>query len=233
MISFNEKHFKSPKVVRDIVIGMSDGLTVPFALAAGLTGVVAGSTLVVMAGFAEIVAGSISMGLGGYLAAKNDSEHYVRERSLEEKEVQETPKLEEKEVQTILEEFGIKEEQTKPVLSAFRKNHEAWVNFMMQNELKIENPDPKRQLVSALTIAGAYAVGGIVPLSPYLFFQNAHDALLPSVIVTALALFLFGYFKAKVGGINPFKSALQTILVGGAAAGAAYLLAKLISQSYL
>jgi VIT1/CCC1 family predicted Fe2+/Mn2+ transporter len=223
------KHFTASDSVRDVVIGMSDGLTVPFALAAGLTGAVAASHLVITAGLAEIVAGSISMGLGGFLAAKSDIEHYHRERAVEESEVKATPEQEAQEVRDILAGYGLTKEQSEPVVDSFRTNHEAWINFMMHNELGLKQPSASRARNSALTIAAAYAIGGIVPLSPYFFVHNAHHALLPSVIVTFIALLAFGYFRAKVSGGHTLKTALQTVLVGGIAATAAFILAKAIS----
>lgn len=224
-----EPHFTASANVRDVVIGMSDGLTVPFALAAGLTGAIAASHLIVIAGLAEIAAGSISMGLGGYLAAKGDVEHYKQERKNEEWEVTEIPDREAEEVREIFEVYGLTAKQVEPILINFRANPKLWVDFMMTNELGLEEPDPNRVLVSALTIASAYIVGGIVPLLPYFFVHNSHHALIPSVIVTLIALLLFGFFKAKIAGMNAVKSALQTVLIGGLAAGAAFLLAHLIS----
>jgi predicted membrane protein (TIGR00267 family) len=227
--SNSEPHFTASANVRDVVIGMSDGLTVPFALAAGLTGAIAASHLIVIAGLAEIAAGSISMGLGGYLAAKGDVEHYKQERKNEEWEVTEIPDREAEEVREIFEVYGLTAKQVEPILKNFRANPKLWVDFMMTNELGLEEPDPKRVSISALTIASAYIVGGIVPLLPYFFVHNSHHALIPSVIVTLIALLLFGFFKAKIAGMNAINSALQTVVIGGLAAGAAFLLARLIS----
>lgn len=229
MKEHEEKHFTSSEVVRDIVIGMSDGLTVPFALAAGLTGAIDNSSIVVIAGLAEIAAGSIAMGLGGYLAAKSDAEHYYTEKKREEKEVIEVPEIEEKEITDILSEYGLEKEESQPVVNALKRHHPAWVDFMMKFELGLEKPDPKRARNSALTIAISYIVGGIIPLSPYLFTHVAHNALIYSVVITILALGIFGYIKGKFIGTFPFKNALQTVTIGGLAAGAAFLLARLIS----
>jgi vacuolar iron transporter family protein len=224
-----EKHFTASASVRDIIIGMSDGLTVPFALAAGLTGAIAASSLVVTAGLAEMVAGAISMGLGGYLAARSDAEHYLRERGVEEREVNTVPNREEQEIVDIFAKYGVGEEQSRPIVEVFRTNHKAWIDFMMSNELGLSEPSPRRARISALTIGGSYIVGGIVPLAPYFFVHNARQALIPSVIVTAIALFIFGYFKAYASGTNAFRSAVETIVVGGIAATAAFMLARLIS----
>ncbi len=225
----DEKHFTASDTIRDVVIGMSDGLTVPFALAAGLTGAIAASHLIIIAGLAEIAAGSISMGLGGYLAAKSDMEHYASERKREQWEVDEVPDHEAQEVIDIFKVYGLTAKQVEPILENFRANPKLWVDFMMTNELGLEEPDPKRVTYSALTIAGSYMIGGIVPLTPYFFVHNSHHALIPSAIVTLIALLLFGYFKARVAGTNAIKSAIQTVVIGGLAAGAAFILARLIA----
>ncbi len=224
-----EKHFTSSEVVRDIVIGMSDGLTVPFALAAGLTGAIDNSSIIVVAGLAEIAAGSIAMGLGGYLAAKSDAEHFETEKKREEKEVIEVPEIEAKEITDILSEYGLKEEESKPVVSALKRHPPAWVDFMMKFELGLEKPDLKRARNSALTIAVSYIVGGIIPLSPYIYIHTAHSAIIYSVIFTIVSLGIFGYVKGRFIGLFPLKNALQTVITGGLAAGAAFLIARLIS----
>jgi VIT1/CCC1 family predicted Fe2+/Mn2+ transporter len=229
-----ERHFTAGEVVRDIVIGMSDGLTVPFALAAGLTGAVASSGIIVTAGLAEIAAGSIAMGLGGYLAAKSDAEHYAKEREREKREVAEIPHEEMREVAEVFESYGLTKEETKPIVEALRQRPHEWIDFMMRFELGLEKPDPKRALVSALTIGGAYAAGGFVPLAPYIVsghFPAMHisTALLYSVTLTLLALFVFGFIKGRFTGMRPLRSALQTTLIGSLAAGAAFLIARLIS----
>jgi len=228
-----ERHFTASEVVRDVVIGMSDGLTVPFALAAGLTGGLAGATnpnsIIVTAGLAEIAAGSIAMGLGGYLAAKSDAEHYAKEREREKREVAEIPHEEMKEVAEVFEEYGLTREQTRPLVEALRKQPQKWIDFMMRFELGLEKPDPKRALTSALTIGGAYAVGGFVPLAPYMALRSAPTALLFSIAVTLLALLVFGFIKGRFTGMRPVRSALQTALIGSVAAGAAFLIAKAIT----
>jgi VIT1/CCC1 family predicted Fe2+/Mn2+ transporter len=228
-----ERHFTASEVVRDVVIGMSDGLTVPFALAAGLTGGLAGATnpnsIIVTAGLAEIAAGSIAMGLGGYLAAKSDAEHYAKEREREKREVAEIPHEEMKEVAEVFEEYGLTREQTRPLVEALRKQPQKWIDFMMRFELGLEKPDPKRAVTSALTIGGAYAVGGFVPLAPYMALRNAPTALLFSIAVTLLALLVFGFIKGRFTGMRPVRSALQTALIGSVAAGAAFLIAKAIT----
>jgi vacuolar iron transporter family protein len=223
-----EKHFDATDTVRDIVIGISDGLTVPFALAAGLTGAIAASSLVVTAGFAEIAAGSIAMGLGGYLAAKSDYDHYFSEKRREEKEVKDLPEVEKEEVSKVFTEYGLSDEEIKPILDKFEKNPKDWVDFMMKYELGLEQPDTKRGLKSALTIALSYISGGIIPLAPYFFVKEAHNGLAISAIMTMVALLVFGYVKGKFTGSKPIKSAIQTVVIGGIAATAAFLLAKLI-----
>ena len=229
-----EHHFTAPESVRDVVIGMSDGLTVPFALAAGISGAIASnphaSTLVVTAGFAEIAAGSIAMGLGGYLAAKTDLEHYTSERERELRETVELPDVEVEEVSKVFREYGVTEQEMAPVVRAITANQKSWVDFMMRFELGLEEPHPKRARVSALTIAASYVVGGLIPLAPYMILPEVRAGLWFSVGVTLVALAVFGWVKGRFTGINPFKGALQTIGVGGLAASVAFLLAKLISR---
>jgi vacuolar iron transporter family protein len=224
-----ERHFTAGAFVRDAVIGMSDGLTVPFALAAGLSGAVTSTGVIVTAGMAEIAAGSIAMGLGGYLAAKSDAEHYTRERAREEREVREIPAAEAAEVQDVLGSYGLTPEESAPIVAALAKRPEAWVDFMMRFELGLEQPDPRRALVSALTIAGAYIGGGFVPLGPYILCSSAQTALELSVVVTLLALTIFGYVKGRFTGTTPVRGALQTVLIGGLAAAAAFVIARLIA----
>jgi VIT1/CCC1 family predicted Fe2+/Mn2+ transporter len=224
-----EQHFTAGETVRDIVIGMSDGLTVPFALAAGLTGAVSTSTIIITAGLAEIAAGSIAMGLGGYLAARGDAEHYASERKREELEIKEKTQAEKEEVKNVLKTYGLTEEESTPIVEALSKRPKAWLDFMMRFELGLEEPDPKRALTSALTIALSYIVGGLIPLSPYIFTPVARNALVISVIATLLALLIFGYIKGHFTGTNPIRSGLQTALIGGLAAAAAFLIARAIS----
>jgi VIT1/CCC1 family predicted Fe2+/Mn2+ transporter len=224
-----ERHFTAGETVRDIVIGMSDGLTVPFALAAGLSGAVANTWVVITAGLAEIAAGSISMGLGGYLAARSDAEHYFSEQERERREVVEVPEEERREVAAIFRSYGLTAEQAAPLVEALSKRPRKWVDFMMRYELGLEKPDPGRALRSALTIAGAYAAGGFIPLSPYFFMRNVRTGLLVSVASTLAALLLFGYVKGHFTGARPLRSALQTALIGGLAAAAAFAIARAIS----
>jgi len=223
-----ERHFAAGALVRDTVIGMSDGLTVPFALAAGLSGAVTSTGIIVTAGLAEVAAGAIAMGLGGYLAAKSDAEHYVRERAREELEVREKPAEEAAEVLELLQSYGLTVEQGAPIMDAFRQRPQAWVDFMMRFELGLEKPDPRRALASALTIAGAYVVGGFIPLGPYIAL-SASAALFASVGITLLALAVFGYVKGHFTGAAPARSSLQTVLIGGLAAAAAFAIARAIS----
>jgi vacuolar iron transporter family protein len=224
-----EKHFTASATVRDIVIGMSDGLTVPFALAAGLSGVVVGNSIIVTAGFAEIAAGSIAMGLGGYLAARTDEQHYQSEKARERRETVDIPEEEAQEVAEIFRSYGLDDQHVKVVVDAIRSNRDRWVDFMMKFELGIESPDPKRARKSALTIALSYIFGGLVPLSPYLVLSSNRTALMASVGVTLVALLVFGYVKGRFTVKTPVRAALQTALVGGLAATAAFVIAKWIS----
>jgi vacuolar iron transporter family protein len=229
-----EKHFTATAMVRDIVIGMADGLTVPFALAAGLTGAVASTGIVVTAGLAEIAAGSIAMGLGGYLAAKTDSEHYEAEVEREIRETDEIPDQEEEEVAKVFRQYGLSEIQLAPVVTAICSDKKQWVDFMMRFELGLEEPDPARAARSAATIAASYVAGGLIPLAPYMIIGRLVPgtiqlALWISVGVTLLALFAFGYVKGRFTGVAPWRGGMQTILVGGLAAAAAFFIARLIS----
>jgi len=225
-----ESHFEASETVRDVVIGMADGLTVPFALAAGLTGTaMATSKLVVIAGLAEIAAGSIAMGLGGYLAARTDRDHYESERAREIRETVELPHKEREEVADVFRQFGMSEEHIKPVVDAISADQTRWVDFMMRFELGFEEPDPLRARNSAVTIAFSYILGGMVPLSAYMLVDNLQSALLWSVAVTLVALFIFGYVKGKLTGVAPLRGGLQTVVIGGLASAAAFGLARWIS----
>ncbi len=224
-----EKHFTAGNFVCDVVIGMSDGLTVPFALAAGLSGAVQQTHIIVIGGLAEIAAGSIAMGLGGYLAARSDAEHYEQERVREYREIKELPDEEMAEVARVFRAYGMMESESVPVVEALSRRPDAWVDFMMRFELGLEPPDPKRAVTSASTIAGAYIAGGFIPLSPYMVLGNAWQGLIVSAVVTLAALGIFGYIKGRYTGSKPFRSASQTMVIGGLAATAAFVLAKLIS----
>jgi VIT1/CCC1 family predicted Fe2+/Mn2+ transporter len=224
-----ETHFTAGEVVRDVVIGMSDGLTVPFALAAGLSGAVDATSIVVTAGLAEVAAGSIAMGLGGYLAAKGDAEHYESERAREQREVRDLPAHEAAEVAEIFRSYGLSDEESAPLVEALKQRPDAWVDFMMRFELGLERPDPHRARRSALTIAGAYIAGGLIPLAPYFLVRSAHSALPLSVGVTMVALGVFGYVKGRYTGAGPLAGALKTLLVGGLAAAVAFAIARIVS----
>src|ERR1019366_3760175 len=224
-----EKHFTAGNAVRDIVIGMSDGLTVPFALAAGLTGAIASSHIILTAGFAEIAAGSIAMGLGGYLAARSDAEHYASERRREEEEIVTMPEAEAREVRDIFKTYGLTQTESASVVDALRQRPQDWVDFMMRFELGLEKPEPGRALKSALTIALSYVVGGMIPLSAYLIFADVHRALNVSIAVTLIALLVFGAVKGRFTGTPMIRSGLQTALIGGLAAAAAFAIARMIA----
>ncbi|MFC0181764.1 Predicted Fe2+/Mn2+ transporter, VIT1/CCC1 family [Pseudarcicella hirudinis] len=225
---FNEQHLESSDFITDIVIGMSDGLTVPFALAAGLSGAVASTTIVTTAGIAEIVAGSIAMGLGGYLAGKTEQEHYDSELKREFEEVETVPDKEKEEVREIFAHYGLDSDAQKIIVEALAKDKKKWVDFMMKFELGLEKPDVNRARNSALTIGIAYIVGGIIPLSPYFLVDHASDGLKYSALITILTLFIFGYFKSKLTGQNPVLGALKVTAIGAVAAGAAFFVAKII-----
>jgi vacuolar iron transporter family protein len=224
-----ETHFTASEKIRDIVIGMSDGLTVPFALAAGLSGVVESTGLVITAGLAEVAAGAIAMGLGGYLAARTDAEHYASEYAREERETIRVPEVEMEEVASIFRSYGLPETTVVSVAQAIRGDQRRWIEFMMKFELGIDKPDPARARVSALTIALSYVAGGLVPLAPYFVVRSMGTALIVSILVTLLALLVFGYVKGTFTVKKPLRSAWQTAIVGGLAAAAAFGIAKLIA----
>lgn len=224
-----ERHFTASARIRDIVIGMSDGLTVPFALAAGLSGAVDSTRVVITAGLAEIAAGSIAMGLGGYLAARTDAEHYASERARETKETIEIPEEERREVAEVFQHYGLSDELARDAAHAMSKNRRKWIDFMMRFELGLEEPDPRRARTSAFTIAMSYVAGGLIPLAPYFLFRRMATALQGSIGVTLLALFVFGYVKGRFTVKKPLRSAWQTVVVGGLAAAAAFAIAKLIA----
>ena len=231
MPTHEEKHFKSSDLVTDIVIGMSDGLTVPFALAAGLSGAVGiTSGLITTAGLAEVAAGSIAMGLGGYLAGKTEVDHYNAEVKREEYEVEHLPEREKQEVRDVFADFGLSKETQDIIADEMAKDKEKWVDFMMKYELGLDKPDPKRARNSAFNIGVSYIVGGLVPLSPYFFVTHPYDGLKWSCLITVICLFIFGYFKAKVTGQNPLAGAFKVAIIGSVAASAAFFIAKMFTH---
>jgi VIT1/CCC1 family predicted Fe2+/Mn2+ transporter len=221
-----EKHFLGSESVRDVVIGMADGLTVPFALSAGLSAAVASTHVIVTAGLAEIIAGATAMGLGGYLAARTNQEHFASEERREYFEIDKLPEQEKAELRDIFKSYGLQGAELDAVVAALSRDKDHWAEFMMRFELGLERPDPKRAPISAATIAASYIVGGLIPLAPYMLAAEMKRALLFSILLTGVALITFGAVKGKLTGMNPFKSGLQTLLVGGLAAGAAFYLAS-------
>ena len=230
--SHKEEHLGSSAFITDIVIGMSDGLTVPFALAAGLSGAVQSNAVVITAGIAEIVAGSIAMGLGGYLAGKTEQEHFQSELNREYVEVETLPDKEKNEVKQIFASYGLNESTQNIIADELAKDKEKWVDFMMKYELGLEKPDANRARNSAATIGISYIVGGLIPLTAYFFTHTPFEGLLISAALTIICLFIFGYFKSKVTGQPPLKGALKVTLIGIAAAAAAFLVAKLFNNLF-
>ena len=222
-----ETHLRSSNLLRDVVIGMSDGLTVPFALAAGLSGVVDNSSIVVLAGIAEIAAGSIAMGLGGYLAGKTEQDHYASEVQREYDEVENLRHREIEETKEFFANIGLSPALQEQATAEIAQDKDRWVEFMMKYELGLDKPDPKRATKSALNIGISYIVGGIIPLAPYFFINNSVEALKVSVIVTLICLFVFGFFKSRMTGVNPWLGALKVTVIGAIAAAAAFGVAKL------
>ncbi len=225
-----ESHLKSSAALTDIVIGMSDGLTVPFALAAGLSGAVSSSTIIVIAGIAEICAGSIAMGLGGYLAGKTEQDHYKSEQRKEYDEIQNLRHVEIEETMEFFANIGLSPQLQQQATEEIAQDKDRWVDFMMKYELGLEKPDPKRATKSALNIGLSYIAGGIIPLSPYFFISDSAEALKISAVATLVCLFVFGFFKSKITGVNPLSGALRVTLIGAMAAAAAFGVAKLFEH---
>jgi VIT1/CCC1 family predicted Fe2+/Mn2+ transporter len=226
-----EEHVAGAETVRDIVIGMSDGLTVPFALAAGLSGAVTSTGLIIIAGLAEIAAGSIAMGLGGYLAGKTEVDHYNSEMRREYDEVEKVPEVEKQEVRTFFSSLGLSRDVQEQAVEEVTRDKEKWVELMMKYELGLEKPDPRRATKSAFNIGVSYIVGGLIPLSPYFFVSNGIEGLKISAVITLICLFVFGYFKSKFTGVNRIGGAFRVMMIGAIAAGCAFGIAKLI-QGY-
>lgn len=224
-----EHHFQSSARVRDFVIGMSDGLTVPFALAAGLSGAVDSTSIVITAGLAEIAAGSIAMGLGGYLAGRTEIEHYESEERREYEEIEKLHETEIRETKEIFARYGISEDLQEKIAREMAKNPRQWVDFMMRFELGLERPDKNRARESALVIGLSYVIGGLIPLSAYFFTDSTYQGLIYSCFITVLCLVVFGLIKSKLTGQPLFKGALRVTFVGALAAAAAFVLAKLIT----
>jgi vacuolar iron transporter family protein len=227
-----EEHLASSDFITDIVIGMSDGLTVPFALAAGLSGAVEHNSIVITAGIAEIVAGSIAMGLGGYLAGKTEQEHYQSELKREYEEIEEIPEEEKKEVKLVFAQYGINEQTQNIIAEELSKDKKQWVDFMMKYELGLEKPNANRARNSAATIGLSYIAGGLIPLSGYFFTKSPYQGLIVSSVLTVICLFLFGYFKSKVTGQPLLKGAVKVTLIGVTAAAAAFMVAKYFSNLF-
>ena len=230
--SHKEEHLGSSVFITDIVIGMSDGLTVPFALAAGLSGAVQSNVVVITAGIAEIVAGSIAMGLGGYLAGKTEQEHYQSELKREYEEIEIIPDEEKREIKVVFAQYGLNEQTQNIIADELAKDKDKWVDFMMKYELGLEKPDANRARDSAATIGISYIVGGLIPLSAYFFTRTPFQGLFISALLTVICLFTFGYFKSKVTGQPPIKGAVKVTLIGVAAAAAAFLVAKAFNNLF-
>ena len=226
-----EKHLKNSETLTDIVIGMSDGLTVPFALAAGLSGAVSSTGIIVIAGIAEICAGSIAMGLGGYLAGKTELDHYKSELKREYDEVENLPHKEKEEVKEFFAGIGLSEEMQERATEEIAVDKEKWVDFMMKYELGLTKPDPRRASKSAFNIGMSYAVGGLVPLTPYFFLNSPLQGLKISAVITLICLFIFGWFKSNITGVNPWWGALRVTLIGALAAVAAFFVARLFEHA--
>jgi vacuolar iron transporter family protein len=228
----HEEHVFGAETIRDIVIGMSDGLTVPFALAAGLSGAISNTNLIIIAGLAEIAAGSIAMGLGGYLAGKTEVDHYNSELKREYEEVETVPDVEKQELKTFFSSLGLSAEIQNQAVEEVSRDKDKWVELMMKYELGLEKPDPLRAKKSAFNIGISYIVGGLIPLSPYFFADNGISGLKISAIITLICLFIFGYLKSKFTGVNPLSGAFRVMMIGAIAAGCAFAIARLIEHGH-
>ena len=224
-----EHHLQSSALIRDVVIGMSDGLTVPFALAAGLSGAVDSTSLIIIAGMAEIAAGSIAMGLGGYLAGKTEIDHYNSELKREHEEVERVPQREKEEVKDFFANLGLSEDVQQKAVEEMTKDKDKWVDFMMKYELGLDKPDEKRARKSAFNIGVSYIIGGIVPLSPYFFVKDGITGLKLSAVITLVCLFIFGYYKSKITGVSPLGGGIRIMMIGALAAACAFGIARLIT----
>jgi VIT1/CCC1 family predicted Fe2+/Mn2+ transporter len=224
-----EKHNKNTNLVKDIIIGMSDGLTVPFALTAGLSGVLNTNHLIIVSGLAEITAGCISMGLGGFLAGQSETEHYDTELKREYDEIEKVPLTELKEVEDIFSEMGVEKSLSKQVALQVSRDKNHWADLMMKLELKMERPSKNQAAITAGTIALSYLAGGFIPLFPYIIFDNSKTGFNVSCVVTTMALIAFGYFKSKMTGQPPLKGTIKVTITGIIAAAAAFLLAKAVN----
>ncbi|MDP4250651.1 MAG: VIT1/CCC1 transporter family protein [Bacteroidota bacterium] len=227
-----ESHIVKADLLRDVVIGMSDGLTVPFALAAGLSGAVSSTNLIIIAGLAEIAAGSIAMGLGGYLAGKTETDHYNSELKREYEEVETVPEVEKQELRTFFSSLGLSSVVQEQAVEEVSKDKEKWVELMMKYELGLEKPDPLRAKKSAFNIGFSYVIGGLIPLSPYFFVSNGIQGLKISTVITLICLFVFGYFKSKLTGVNRWEGAVRVMIIGAIAAGCAFAIARLIQTGH-
>ncbi|MBN9386231.1 MAG: VIT1/CCC1 transporter family protein [Chitinophagaceae bacterium] len=227
-----EEHMRGSEILTDIVIGMSDGLTVPFALAAGLSGAVSQEhlNLIWIAGLAEIAAGSIAMGLGGYLAGKTEVDHYNSELRREYDEIRQVPDQERQEVKAFFSGLGLSEEVQEKAVAEMTRDKDVWVDFMMKYELGLDKPDPQRARKSAFNIGISYVVGGLIPLSPYFFVHDGLTGLKISAVITLICLFVFGYFKSRITGVNPLAGAIRVMVIGALAAGCAFAVARLIQH---
>lgn len=224
-----EQHFTKSDTIADAILGVADGLTVPFALAAGISGAVDSMHIIITAGVAEIAAGVISMGLGGYLSARTYEEHYASERRRELHEIDYLTEKEREETREIFSEYGVPKDQVNQIVASLEKDKNLWADFMMRYELGLEKPRPRRALRAAITIGGAYGVGGFIPLAPYMLLDHIEPALLTSCVTTLSALGIFGWIKGKLIGISAIRSSLQMVFVGGLAAAVAYVVARMIA----
>ena len=223
-----ETHVVQVEPVRDLVVGVAEGLTVPFALTAALAAGAAAPPVILGAGLAATAAGAVASGLGGYLAARREAEHYAAERRREEEETRLYPDRERWEVAAVLHRYGVRGAVLNQAVEAVASDRRKWVDFMMRFELDLAEPDPNRAARAAVATFAAQLAGGLIPLLPYLVFASPRPALLVSCGITALALLAFGWLKARATGLSPLRGALQSLALGTAAAFLAWLAARLL-----
>ncbi|KTW30846.1 hypothetical protein T552_00557 [Pneumocystis carinii B80] len=222
---------ESSRIISDIILGLSDGLTVPFSLAAGLSSFY-NSKIVLTAGMAELISGAVSMGLGGYLAVKSEVEHFEHIRRTQMDLLIHAPENRSQQILNQLESYGIVNEVCRPLVFCLKQNPIDFVNFVMRFDLCLQKPSLRTAWFSAITIAMSYFLGGLIPLIPYIIFYN--DTFLGfkiSVILVAIVLFIFGYLKSiyLIGSIKKsIYSAFQTLLVGIIAAISAFTIVYLL-----
>ncbi|KAM3552043.1 hypothetical protein MY1884_007405 [Beauveria asiatica] len=220
--------FDTTDILRDVIIGFADGLTVPFALTAGLSSL-GSSKIVIMGGLAELFSGMISMGLGAYLAAVTERDHYTSQEARERSQVDQVPDARRAEVYAILEKYAVSRDAARPLVDELCRRRDHWARFMVDFSLRLERPNIHRAWISGVTMGLSYLVGGLIPMIPYFVMPRVGDALVVSIAVTAVILLIFGYVKNYVAIRNHragLSGAIQTLIIGILAASTSYVIIK-------